>query len=284
MDILCVGMHRSCSTWQYNICAEMVERKVGGQRLGFVHGWAYEPDRGADRAAWRVLKTHDGHDSFAAALREGRALAVYSRRDLRDVVFSLMHKHSRDFDDIVAPGGLLGDCIVADKFWPSLPNVLCQSYGDIVANPSAAVRAIAQHIGWNVTDAEVVGLSSAFSAEKNKERTEAFAAELRAGGVDLANPDNSLIFDAKSLFHWNHLRDGVIGGWRQLASPYQREVLAELCGAWLVEHGYESTPSGWVHAEGVGNPEGRGTESDQAVCSARGGRLPIRGKPERRAS
>jgi hypothetical protein len=239
MDIFCAGMYRSCSTWQYNICAELVERKAGGERLGFIVGPEYVPSSEPDQSTWRVLKTHDGHDVFAAALREGRARAVYARRDLRDVVFSLMHKYSISFDEVVAPNGLLAACIAADEFWPSLPNVLCQSYESIAADPSVAVKAIAEHLGSDITDFEADELSFEFSSLKNKERAGALAAELAAGGVDLAKPENSLKFDSQTLIHWNHMRDGIVGGWRTVASPQQKRELAELCGSWLVEHGYE---------------------------------------------
>jgi hypothetical protein len=239
MDVFCAGMYRSCSTWQYNICAELVERKAGGERLGFIGGPMYEPFGSPSQSTWRVLKTHDGHDLFSAALRQGRARAVYARRDIRDVVFSLMHKWSLSFDEIVAPNGLLEACFAADRFWPSLPHVLCQSYERITADPSTAVRAIAEHLSIRIADAEADELSFEFSVTKNKERARALAADLLAGGVDLANRENHLRYDPQSLLHWNHLRDCSQGGWKNLASPGQKNTLAELCGSWLVEHGYE---------------------------------------------
>ena len=239
MDVLCVGMYRSCSTWQYNICAELVERKAGGKRLGFIAASDYAPSGLPSQSIWRVLKTHDGHDRFAAALREGQVRAVYSRRDLRDVVFSIMHKWSISFDEVVAPNGLLEACIAVDGFWPSLPNVLCQSYETITADPSTAVKEIAEHLGLHIESAEADELSFEFSLIKNKERADAIAQQLHAEGVDLTNPENCLRYHSRTLFHWNHIRDGVVGGWRTLASPQQRKVLAGLCGSWLVEHGYE---------------------------------------------
>ncbi len=239
MDVFCVGMYRSCSTWQYNICAELIERKAGGERLGFILGPAYESSGESDTPAWRVLKTHDGHESFATALRDGRARAVYSRRDLRDVVFSLMHKWSLSFDEVVAPDGLMDACIAVDGYWPSLPGVLCQSYESIAANPSKAVQAIALHLGFQIAALEAEELSAEFSAARNKERSLALAADLAAAGIDLAKPENSLRYDSQTLFHWNHMRDGGIGGWKRAASPQQRQTLAERCGQWLVDRGYE---------------------------------------------
>ena len=50
----------------------------------------YRTDDGA--SGWGVLKSHEGDRSFTRAIRDGRAVAVYAHRDVRDVVFSLMHK------------------------------------------------------------------------------------------------------------------------------------------------------------------------------------------------
>jgi hypothetical protein len=101
----------------------------------------------------------------------------------------------------VAPNGLLAACIAADEFWPSLPNVLCQSYESIAADPSVAVKAIAEHLRVEITSFDTGELSFEFPSLKNKERADALAAELAAGGVDLAQSENSLKLDSQTLIH-----------------------------------------------------------------------------------
>ena len=249
MEVLCVGMYRACSTWQYNICAELVERKMGGDRLGFVEGARYQlPGEQVD-GPWRVLKAHEGHESFTRVLGEGRARGVYSRRDLRDVTFSIMHKFSKSFDEVVAPGGMLESCLRSDRYWASLPNVLYQSYERIVADPVGAILQIADHLDFDVLAAEARELAEEFSAARNRERADGLARELRAGGVDLADPRNVLSYHARTLLHWNHLRDGAVGDWRRIASPEQQETLARICGPWLRANGYDDVARGSV---GVG--------------------------------
>src|SRR5436309_12426035 len=106
MLVLCVGMYRACSTWQYGVASRILERHRAGHRLGFIEGIYFdgkvEPDRGD--GAWRILKAHDAHDRFADELAEGRALGIYSYRDLRDVVFSYMHKTGSSFEELLALG------------------------------------------------------------------------------------------------------------------------------------------------------------------------------------
>src|SRR5258708_15956495 len=104
MYVICGGMPRSCSTWQYNVAAHLVERSRAGRRIGFL-------PRGADFVAhelsepdstsWRVFKTHGADPTFSDALANGRALGLYSYRDLRDVAFSLAHQLGQTFEEEV---------------------------------------------------------------------------------------------------------------------------------------------------------------------------------------
>jgi len=110
-DVICGGMYRACSTWQYEVVAHLIERHLRGERLGYLTGEAYAArfapfsrraiHAGVGRRSWRVLKSHEGHRCFARALSSGQALAVYTYRDIRDVVFSLMHKRSLAFEDLL---------------------------------------------------------------------------------------------------------------------------------------------------------------------------------------
>ncbi len=244
MDVLCSGMYRACSTWQYNVASVLIERH-GGIRLGFVDGREYEPLAGYGDCQLRVLKTHDRHDVFATALRRNRALALYSVRDLRDVAFSIMHKFHISFDKVIAPGGLLEVCLVNDVFWTSLPNVLVQRYELITENDMTAVRAIAQFIGIDLDSSAAGSLAGEYSLDRNRARTDALAQQLRNAGIDLEDPKNQLRYDPKTLLHWNHLRSGRNGDWRERATPEQRVALARVCGEWLIQRGYE-TSFAWV--------------------------------------
>ena len=37
-DVICGGMYRACSTWQYEVVGHLVERHLRGQRLGYLTG------------------------------------------------------------------------------------------------------------------------------------------------------------------------------------------------------------------------------------------------------
>jgi hypothetical protein len=238
MDVLCVGMYRSGSTWQYDVVGRMLERR-GGRRLGFVPGEDHAglPREGA--GDWRVLKAHDRHPAFAAALAEGRAVAVYSFRDLRDVAYSLLHKFGGSLEEVIERKHLLHLCLDNDAFWTGQPRTLCQRYEQIMAEPEAAVAALASHLGLALPEGEAAALAAEHSLAANRGRTVELANRLRAAGVDLEDPANAQRWDDETLLHWNHIRAGRVGGWREEATPRELAVLAGICGAWLIERGYE---------------------------------------------
>ena len=127
MYIICAGMIRSCSTWQYMVLSDLVERYKHGERSGFIDGAQYatvkardlENERGVVDSCvnWRVVKVHEEDEEFAKDLLCGTARAVYSFRDLRDVTFSLMRLRMLSFDELVFDQGLLDIIIKSHYFW-----------------------------------------------------------------------------------------------------------------------------------------------------------------------
>lgn len=239
--VFCVGMARACSTWQYGIAGELAERYRSGQRLGVLVGEEFVTHDAANGPqSLGVLKTHAPDDFLADALASGRAIGLYSYRDLRDVAFSLMHKFTESFESIVDERRFIHGCLEQYAYWTALPNVLRQCYEDLIADPAEGVREIAQHMGINLSDAEIRAIASENTLESNRRRTAKIAESLTREGVDLSDPRNSIKFNPKTLWHWNHLRDGRSGGWRTQATPEQRAALARICGDWLIKQGYEA--------------------------------------------
>jgi hypothetical protein len=239
--VFCAGMPRSGSTWQYQIVSHLLEAHRGGVRGGFLErpeDFARMAEQTAGRAPWLTLKTHNGYPAYAEALRDGRAAAVYSYRDLRDVTFSLMHKMRLPFEEIVGRLQLV-QCLNDHTFWTAQPNVLCQRYERIVSDPAACVVEVADFLGLRLADGEAERLAAAYSLEANRARARELARRLREKGVDLDGADNAALHDEHSQLHWNHIRAGRVGGWRDEATPEQLAVLAKECGVWLIENGYE---------------------------------------------
>jgi hypothetical protein len=241
-------MYRACSTWQYEVVGYLLENHLSGCRLGYLTGEAYSAiraprshilDTGSHRN-WRVLKSHDGHAAFAHSLKTGAAFAVYSYRDIRDVVFSLMHKRETTFDELIRQG-MVHQLLANDRFWRAQPRVLIQRYEVMVADPPTAVLQLARHLGLGVTRRDAVRIADEYSLQSNQLRIDALRRRLEQAGVDLSERGNSQICDPITLLHWNHLRPCPHTTWRTEASPRHRRLLDRLCGPWLRVNGYDPT-------------------------------------------
>jgi hypothetical protein len=253
VDVICAGMYRACSTWQYEVVACLVEHHRAGCRLGYLTPEQYagpgnrdaadrEP-KGTTAAGWRVFKSHDGDRRFARAIAQGRAVAIYAYRDVRDVVFSLMHKRRLTFEQLLRQG-MIHQVLANDAFWTRQPNVLVQRYDDILSDPVSAVRALAHHLGIRPATGEAERIATEYSLAANKARTEAFRRQLEQVGIDLNEASNSQICDSTTLLHWNHVRDGRSSSWFAESTPRQRLILQRMCGRWLKSHSYPPVPEG----------------------------------------
>jgi Sulfotransferase domain len=251
MYVFCVGMYRACSTWQYEVVAHLVERHRDGQRLGYLTGDQFEAldDRRGEDDTWMVLKSHEEHGRFARALAEGRALAVYAHRDVRDVAFSLMHKRKLTFETLVTQG-MVHQVLANDRFWSARPRTISQRYDHLIAEPEAGVAELAAHLGVDLATGEAAHLAAEYSFEANRRRTIDLGRRLRQGGVDLDDPSIAQAHDRQTLLHWNHMREGRVGDWRERSTPGQRVVLARICDDWLAEHGYDLDADGQAGGPG----------------------------------
>jgi len=247
-------MYRACSTWQYEVVAHLITHYQGGQRLGYLTGEQYNQTGGSNRSEMpletrkrRVVKTHEGDRSFARALADGRARAVYAHRDVREVVFSLMHKRGMTFERMLRQG-MIHQILANDRFWMAQPDVLIQRYDDLIANPVRGVMELACHLGIRLETSEAAHIASEYSHESNRARTDALRQRLQDAGVDLESSANAQIYDATTLLHWNHIRGAKSKSWSALASPSQRTVLERLCGRWLRARRYSPLTIDSSHA------------------------------------
>jgi hypothetical protein len=250
MLVICCGMYRSGSTWQYLVASELVEGRGLGQRQGFF------PDPESIDPTWvhddllHVLKVPDFHPAFGDMLQAGSAKAVYSYRDVRDVICSYMRKARTSFDETIQPGGILPKVLDSFYRWTSTSGILIQKYSLIEAGPAEAVLQIGSHLGIALDRREAESISGTYSREANYGRTQALAAELRSRGTDLDKRENAYLYDQHTLLHWNHVSAERSDQWRETLGRSEIAALGPIVSPWLIETGFE-TDSSW--AQGTEN-------------------------------
>lgn len=241
MIIICAGMFRSGSTWQYQVVGELLRRRGDFHLLGYRFGEQIPPLIDL-KSSWTLFKSHEGHPICADWLAAGHARCLYSYRDLRDVAFSMAYKQSQSLRDTVIKSLFIRRAIAADRFWRSQVNVFVQRYEEWIHHPAGFVSGIAAHIDIALEPGEADEIAAKFSLDANKHRTELLAERLRCQGVDLDDPRNTNCHEPLEQLHWNHIRQGGSRGWQHEATPEDIALLACECGHWLSLNGYEMDP------------------------------------------
>lgn len=245
MFVVCCGMYRAASTWQYQIAAELAEQYLDGRRIGVVNGENLNlVDYQNDRDCVRVLKCHRYHPVFAQLANSQQAIQIYSYRDIRDVVLSLSWKLATDIAGVIEDG-FLPRAIDAYYQWIKLPGTLIQTYDQITRDPAFAIREIAQHLGVNIDAGMVQRLVKQYSKAANRARTQQLTEQLQASGVQLERPEHALAHDPLSLLHWNHLRDADQEGWFSQLTIQDILRIYPVVGQWLIDAQFEAD-DGWV--------------------------------------
>lgn len=235
MWIFCCGMIRSASTLQYQLAAELVESRGRGRRLPWFPPEQFGAIRAeqAEQPGWKVVKVHPCLPEIAAELTSGRARGLYSFRDLRDVVVSLMRK-----DDVACTRGfatrVVRDCLVHYDRWTRLPEIHVSRYEDLVGALPAETARIAQHLGIPLEPAEAAALAERFGLDQQRARLE--EAERRGSFVRPGGGKHQ--FDPVSLLHTNHIHSGALQGWRSALTRQQLRWIDAAAGDWLQQRGY----------------------------------------------
>lgn len=241
MIVICAGMYRSGSTWQYQVAGELLDQNGGCTRLGYLGCHQFPELNTTSTTGPVLLKAHEGHPICTEWLATGQARCLYSYRDLRDVACSFAYKLGISLGELVQRN-MLQLCQLNHEFWSRQPNSYSQRYESWMENPAPSVVAIANLLEVPVTPDDVDRIVARYSLPENRRRTEQFAERLQHNGIDLTRPENVTLSDAETQLHWNHIRTGAVGSWRNGATPGELELLAAECGPWLIRNEYESDP------------------------------------------
>lgn len=244
MYLVCAGMVRSGSTWQYNVLSRLIDTYALGGRLGFFEKGeeflaAMERDKHDPSKLWTV-KTHARSDVWEKLCQRGQAKILYSYRDVRDVAYSVAHKLSRTMDDLLQVPNLFEDLILEnDAFFTRMEPLLSMRYEEMFSNPVRSIIRIARFIDVDLDEGTAAEIEREFSMEGMRKQVNAITRHFEELGNDLSKHENTCLHDNHTQLHWNHLRTGLSGTWRKEVEPSHLQRMTELFHSWLVAHGYE---------------------------------------------
>lgn len=243
MLAVCLGMVRSGSTLQYQLVKAVLAAVQQGAALGcYDHEDFRELVRQhGDHPHYYAVKTHRVHPLLPGLLQEGRAVAFYTYRDIRDVVVS--YRRMWGAGDLAA---LATSIIATDRQVRALPRTLITRYKPLVSDGGIEneIRRISEHLSgtvpglaWRLAPVEVDSIAALYTVDMQQDRIEQldWDAEAELVGQHRIHPTE--------LLHKEHIgpAKGKPGQWREELTVGEHDAILDVAGDWLIENGYEVT-------------------------------------------
>ena len=226
MLIVCCGMPRSGSTLQYQIACELVERAGLGVRPG-VWPTPITPGMWGGSRPVHVAKVHDPDPRLdnAGGYDPRFTRFVYAYRDVRDAIASHLQKIT-DAGEPGIPADELGAVVRARMLEPwayftLMQGTLVSRYETMIGDVAGEVRRIADHCEIETDDETIQSIADGLDLSAQRRYIAS-----RSWGSDEA-------WDARTLLHRNHVRDGRIGKFREVLSPAQLRAVERVAGGCL---------------------------------------------------
>jgi hypothetical protein len=230
MLIICCGMSRSGSTVQYQACCEVMERFGLGQR-SFTDEYDWLPDEPLNHPRpLEVIKAHEPVPEIEKRCAPGMIRWVYTHRDVRDVIVSLQQKIKIKLVNDELRFVLNTRLLNPSRHWQSKPACLVSRYDDLRDDLRTEVGRIARHL------LEPVDLEA--PAEFLDELARSLSLENARAVTATVDTAAGAKWDLRTKLHHNHVADAKSGKWRDHLTPEQLDVIHEVAGEWLAEHGY----------------------------------------------
>lgn len=241
MWIFCCGMRRSGSTLQYQIALELATRKASGVGLGYAlpgkFGLLQETYK--DDSRIKVVKTHLFVPEAKQLLESGMAKAIYSYRDIRDVIASLMNMQGIKFDKI-ADLGMIYLLLKEHELWTNCGDVYVSRYENMKMDLPGEVSRIASYLHFDLEEKEAWEIAEKYSLNRQKERISQFRDE------QMQETTAGMKRDPATLMHSNHILSGDQGRWLNMLSRYEIAVVEHIARYWMREHDYPFSQNWFV--------------------------------------
>jgi len=244
--VICNGMFRSGSTWSFNVCrllGELFAQRTG-QTLasGYIAEHDLEQFLQAEAYAKEGPAVFKGHVIGTVALqwiRAGRARAVFTLRDPRDSVASLVALTGSGFDASVL-------LMAANLRWLWMTSrrdfgrALFICYERMINNCPAQIQRIAAHLDVPIDQNELACID---------EQTSINTSRKLCRQINALDDEEAPVFDGMrrrhrtTLLHENHIGSAKPGRWKEDFTAAQGRYLTHLFANILLTLGYETQQS-----------------------------------------
>jgi len=238
--IIVCGINRSGSTWTYQICKELLESH-SMLDLGYVKYDQLEEiiDNVEFSDYEHVLLKMHVHSEYIKGLRSKyRIYFIYTHRDIRACIYSIMKKTKKRFDEVQAMP-FIDRGIMSYSTWLSYNNVLKLSYNEIIGTGDQCVKKVMEFLNVN---ADYSKISLKYSLPEQKKRISRYKSSpiglFKSALTKLRIRPSGM--DPNSLLHLNHINSNSPDEWKEHLTVRQSEYVVKKYEEWYATLEYFS--------------------------------------------
>lgn len=180
-----------------------------------------------------LTKMHTVSKSIRDQLPKSGAYYIYTARDPRDAVASLIRKGRLSKNDPERQGfakDFAKKERIGSLIYPKMPNVWCGFYEDFVDDVPFLIRSIAEFLKIDVSEEWIQNLAEDLDIEKQRERSQAVRQDFTVR--------------QQTRLTVNHITDGRPGSWRETLLPIEISDIENQFIDWMLRNGYRPTKVG----------------------------------------
>lgn len=228
--IVTAGLHRSASTWVFNVIRELMVDGIGEERVLALYAdqAAAVPADSDDRHV--LLKSHSGGPGWTDLIAQREAPVLLSIRDPRDAAISLTQSFNVPFHQSVQ--ALAADCRLALQIADTARTVL--RYEDRFFDRPETPSVLAASLCLSPSP----GACDMIFARYRTESVRAFAATMPHLEEDRLVVGGDMMFDRVTQIHRTHIGDTRSGKWQSLLSKDTVQRLNQIFAPFLERFGY----------------------------------------------
>ena len=245
MMIFCTGMARSGSVWSYNVCRLIISENRNGPApliVGAING-----GRNADKfisehpeALQRdcLLKFHDPKELALEMISSNSVKNIFTYRDPRDCLCSLMPFEGRSFDDAMY---FVNSNLEVYDFCFEYSDTLFIQFEKMMSSPVSQIARIAQHLERPLLKPALERISKETSLENARKIIRGLVGKNTDQIMEFVGPTGvTRLVDRTTLLNTGHASSSSTGRWLKELSPEQQRKAICAFKPWLIKLGYET--------------------------------------------
>ena len=240
--VLCTGMRRSGSTWSYNVVRLIVHAIAGKLNKPFACGYgdcdyAYQKFE-ANPETFYVVKNHHPSKSSIALIGEGKIGNIYTIRDPRDAVVSILQLGETE-GGIDAALQSTEQALTVYRMLEKSGNTLFVEYEALRDSSHHEIQRIAQYLNVSLDDNSISILQQKVSVQKGM----ALVGSLKTVDSSTVHFQGTNRVDNQTLLHEKHFNDGLSRKWLTELKEEEWRWMNRQLKPWLIDLGYETEDS-----------------------------------------